>query len=79
MRQGKRGGGKTDREEKGQSGPVLTRDAINSSDAIHHSFKCVTIIERYLDSGIGTTWLRVDCSNGSPGLCACVHVCVVHI
>ena len=65
-------GGKTDQEEKVQSGPMLTRDAINSSDAIYHSYKCVTIIDRYLDSGIGTTWLRVDCSNGSPGLCVCV-------
>lgn len=46
----------------------LTRDATDSADAVNHSCKCVTIIERDLNSEVGNTQLGVDCSNGSPGL-----------
>ena len=46
----------------------LTRDATDSADAVNHSCKCVTIIERNLNSKVGDTQLGVDCNNGSPGL-----------
>ena len=46
----------------------LTRDATDSADAVNHSCKRVTIVERKLNCKVGDTQLGVDCSNGSPGL-----------
>ena len=46
----------------------FTRDATGSADAVNHSCKRVTIIERDLNSEVGDTQLGIDCSNGSPGL-----------